>query len=191
MTQMTPDITIATDAITQQHRRRMAPLPPRLVKQGTAIAHSDGVPPRRRHVATYAISFSSSSPGNSLTDGYFMISLRAIFQAFWTIQDSDRSCRVASSWISLSMSSGKYRDCLRLSEPAIRDLVSRTAYTVSRHRPVYGRTIWQMAKQLGSLDRRDPSSSVFLDASFTAQGVVIPPARHYPIALFNPSASAV
>src|SRR5678816_3721307 len=35
----------------------------------------------------YAISFSSSSPGNSLTDGYFMISFRAIFQAFWTIQE--------------------------------------------------------------------------------------------------------
>src|SRR5688572_19609500 len=30
----------------------------------------------------YAISFSSSSPGNSLTDGYFMISFRAIFHAF-------------------------------------------------------------------------------------------------------------
>src|SRR5205085_8486394 len=50
---------------------------------------------------------SSSSPGNSLTEGYFMISLRAIFQAFCTIQESDRSCRVASSWISFSMSSGK------------------------------------------------------------------------------------
>ena len=43
----------------------------------------------------------------------------AIFHAFWTIQERDRSCRVASSWISFSMSSGKYRDCLRLSEPAI------------------------------------------------------------------------
>src|SRR5689334_4738852 len=138
MAQMPPDITIAPDSVAQEHRRRMASLPPRLVKQGTAIARSDGVPPRRRHPLPYAISFSSSSPGNSLTDGYFMISFRAIFQAFWTIQDRDRSCRVASSWISLSMSSGKYRDCLRLSEPAIRELVSRTAYTVSRHPPVYG-----------------------------------------------------
>src|SRR5678816_810272 len=138
MTQMAPDITIATDSIAQEHRRRMASLPPRLVKQGTAIARSDGVCPRRRHPRAYAISFSSSSPGNSLTDGYFMISFRAIFQAFWTIHDRDRSCRVASSWISLSMSSGKYRDCLRLSEPAIREIVSRTAYTVSRHPPVYG-----------------------------------------------------
>ena len=32
-----------------------------------------------------------------------MISFRAIFQAFWTIQLSERSCRAASSWISLSM----------------------------------------------------------------------------------------
>src|SRR5215468_4721088 len=144
MTQMPPDITIAPDSVAQKHRRRMASLPPRLVKQGTAIARSDGVPPRRRHPTPYAISFSSSSPGNSLTDGYFMISFRAIFQAFWTIQERDRSCRVASSWISLSMSSGKYRDCLRLSEPAIRKLVSRTAYTVSRHPPVYGGPICQI-----------------------------------------------
>src|SRR5215813_6196847 len=140
---MTPDVTIAADSVAQQHRRRMAPLPPRLVEQGTAIAWSDGVPPRR-HPRSYAISFSSSSPGNSLTDGYFMISFRAIFQAFWTIHDRDRSCRVASSWISLSMSSGKYRDCLRLSEPAIRELVSRTAYTVSRHPPLYGSPICQI-----------------------------------------------
>src|SRR5690349_4599985 len=137
MTQMTPDITIAPDSVAQQHRRRTVSLlpraaPPRLIEQGTAIARSDGVPPRRRHPLPYAISFSSSSPGNSLTDGYFMISLRAIFQAFWTIHERDLSCRVASSWISLSMSSGKYRDCLRLSEPAIREIVSRTAYTVSR-----------------------------------------------------------
>ena len=34
---------------------------------------------------------SSSSPGNSLTDGYFMISLREIFHAFCTIHDSERS----------------------------------------------------------------------------------------------------
>lgn len=60
-----------------------------------------------RPVEVQAFSFGSSSPGNSLTDGYFMISLRAIFQAFCTIQDSDRSWRAASSWISLSMSSGK------------------------------------------------------------------------------------
>jgi hypothetical protein len=36
-----------------------------------------------------------------------MISFRAIFQAFWTIHDSERSWRAASSWISFSMSSGK------------------------------------------------------------------------------------
>src|SRR5215470_7046650 len=106
--------------------------------QATRIAS----PPAPAHTGAgrnrYAISFSSSSPGNSFTEGYFMISLRAIFHAFWTIHERDRSCRVASSWISFSMSSGKYRDCLRLSEPAIRELVSRTAYTVSRHPPVYG-----------------------------------------------------
>src|SRR5215471_12854427 len=49
MTQMTPDVTIAPDSVAQEHRRRMASLPPRLVKQGTAIARSDGVCPRRRH----------------------------------------------------------------------------------------------------------------------------------------------
>src|ERR1051325_11782248 len=49
MTQMPPDITIAPHSVAQEHRRRMASLPPRLVKQGTAIARSDGVPPRRRH----------------------------------------------------------------------------------------------------------------------------------------------
>src|SRR4051794_38571774 len=88
MAQMSPDITIAPDSVAQEHRRRMASLPPRLIEQGTAIARSDGVPPRRRHQLPYAISFSSSSPGNSLTDGYFMISFRAIFHAFWTIHDS-------------------------------------------------------------------------------------------------------
>src|ERR1051325_10074199 len=114
---MTPDITIATDAVAQKHRRRIASLPPRLVEQRAAIAGRDGVSPRRRHLyllvpiapGSYAISFSSSSPGNSFTDGYFMISLRAIFHAFWTIQDRDRSCRVASSWISFSMSRSEER----------------------------------------------------------------------------------
>src|SRR5215207_2214077 len=43
------------------------------------------------------------------------ISLRAAFQAFCTIQESDRSWRVASAPISFSISSGKYRLCLRLS----------------------------------------------------------------------------
>ena len=43
----------------------------------------------------------------SLMLGYFKMSLRAIFHAFWTIHDSDRSCRAASSWISLSICSGK------------------------------------------------------------------------------------
>src|SRR3569623_2427332 len=84
-------------------------------------AYAQRAPPG---TSAYAISFSSSSPGNSFTDGYFMISFRAIFQAFWTLQDRERSWRVASSWISFSMSSGKKRDCFRLSEPAIRELVS-------------------------------------------------------------------
>src|SRR5512140_1705709 len=48
-----------------------------------------------------------------------MISPLAMRQACWTIHERDRSCRLASAWISLSMSSGKYRDCLRLSVPAI------------------------------------------------------------------------
>src|SRR5689334_5866240 len=117
-----PHVPIASDAVAEQHRCLLAAVPPRLVEQRTSVERRDGVPPRRRH--SYAISFSSSSPGNSFTDGYFMISLRAIFHAFWTIHDSERSCRVASSWISFSISSGKYRDCLRLSDPAIRELVS-------------------------------------------------------------------
>ncbi|ABF89627.1 hypothetical protein MXAN_4363 [Myxococcus xanthus DK 1622] len=43
----------------------------------------------------------------SLTDGIFRMSPRATFHACWTIQDSERSCLVASRWISSSMSSGK------------------------------------------------------------------------------------
>src|SRR5690349_8863105 len=129
------------DAARHNHRTRFhrtgAPAshglaPPTTRKTGDCHRSERRRTPTPSTSAPYAISFSSSSPGNSLTDGYFMISFRAIFHAFWTIHDSDRSCRVASSWISLSMSSGKYRDCLRLSEPAIRELVSRTAYTVSR-----------------------------------------------------------
>ena len=50
---------------------------------------------------------SSSPPGSSFTEGIFMMSLRAVFHAFCTIQESERSCRVASSPISFSISSGK------------------------------------------------------------------------------------
>ena len=58
-------------------------------------------------------------------EGNFRISGRAIFQAFWTIQDSDRSWRAASDYISWSMSSGKYRLCFLLSEPAMSSYVLR------------------------------------------------------------------
>jgi len=44
-----------------------------------------------------------------------MMSFRAAFQAFWTIHESERSCRVASAPISFNISSGKYRLCFRLS----------------------------------------------------------------------------
>src|SRR5208282_4368873 len=47
------------------------------------------------------------------------MSERATFQACWTIHERDRSCRMASRWISSSISSGKYRLCLRWSVPAI------------------------------------------------------------------------
>src|SRR6185503_20598654 len=90
---------------------------PALVEDRGLIARRDRVSPSRTRrgfphyvpsaADAQAISFSSSSPGNSLTEGYFMISFRAIFQAFWTIHERDRSCRVASSWISFSISSGK------------------------------------------------------------------------------------
>src|SRR5690606_15074713 len=78
----------------------------------------------RRNEGVEAYSFrprSSSAPSSSrsFTDGNFMISFRASFQAFWTIQESERSCRAASCWISLSISSGKYRLCLRLSDDAM------------------------------------------------------------------------
>src|SRR5690606_6696969 len=51
----------------------------------------------------------------SFTLGYLQTSVRAIFHAFCTIHDRERSCREASYLISRSMSSGKYRLCLRLS----------------------------------------------------------------------------
>src|SRR5689334_561813 len=55
-----------------------------------------------------------------------MMSLRAAFHAFWMIQDRERSCRVASSPISFSISSGKYRLCFRLSlSPMTTDYVKR------------------------------------------------------------------
>src|SRR6266542_2985205 len=66
-----------------------------------------------------------------------MISPRAILQACWTIQESERSCRLASAWISFSMSSGKYKDCLRLSVPGI-----AAPSRVGEARPLYdGRAI--------------------------------------------------
>jgi hypothetical protein len=43
----------------------------------------------------------------SFTDGIFRMSERATFHACWTIHEMDRSWRVASFWISSSMSSGK------------------------------------------------------------------------------------
>src|SRR4051794_24108669 len=58
---------------------------------------------------------SSSSPLTSFTLGSFLISTRASFHARWTTHESDRSSRAASSLISVSIDSGKYRLCLRLS----------------------------------------------------------------------------
>jgi hypothetical protein len=51
----------------------------------------------------------------SFMPGMLAIRARASRHACWTIQDSDRSCLIASCWISCSMSSGKYSDCFRLS----------------------------------------------------------------------------
>src|SRR5262249_48578607 len=45
-------------------------------------------------------SSSSSAPSTSLTLGSFLISIREIFQARWTTQESERSRRAASSLIS-------------------------------------------------------------------------------------------
>ena len=58
----------------------------------------------------------SLSPGKFSTDGMFMMSFRAAFQAFWTIHESERSWRVsASAPISFNIPPGKYRLCFRLS----------------------------------------------------------------------------
>jgi hypothetical protein len=55
-------------------------------------ADAQGSAAQREAADRYSVApRSSSSPGNSLTDGYFMISLREIFHAFWTIHDSERS----------------------------------------------------------------------------------------------------
>src|SRR6266536_2586808 len=64
--------------------------------------------PHRRH-GYAAGGLESFMPG--------MLAIRALASRHtcWTIQDSDRSCRIASCWISCSMSSGKYSDCFRLS----------------------------------------------------------------------------
>src|SRR5580658_2662973 len=51
----------------------------------------------------------------SFTLGSFLISMREIFHARWTTQESERSRRAASSLISWSIDSGKYRLCFRLS----------------------------------------------------------------------------
>ena len=68
--QVAPDVAVAPDPVAEQHGRRRTPLTPRLVEQRAAIAGRDGVTPRRLHPsAPQAISFSSSSPGNSFTDG--------------------------------------------------------------------------------------------------------------------------
>jgi hypothetical protein len=91
--QVPPHIAVAADTVTKDDRSEsMLPLG-RFVEQRGAVARSERVPP----AIAQEISFVSSSPGNSFTEGYFMISLREIFQAFWTIQDSERSWRVASS----------------------------------------------------------------------------------------------
>jgi hypothetical protein len=50
-----------------------------------------------------------------LTLGIFDSRSRASFQACWTTQESERSCLIASSWISRSVSCVKYSDCFRLS----------------------------------------------------------------------------
>src|SRR5262245_22503745 len=55
----------------------------------------------------------------SFTLGIFLISRRAIFHARCTTHDNDRSRRAASSLISWSIDSGKYRLCLRLSLPVV------------------------------------------------------------------------
>ncbi len=72
---------------------------------GLAVGGRGGHRSRGRHGATAAGLGGGDS--TSLTDGILRMSPRATFQACWTIQDSERSWRVASRWISSSMSSGK------------------------------------------------------------------------------------
>ena len=50
-----------------------------------------------------------------LTLGIFDSRSRPSFQACWTTQESERSCLIASSWISRSVSCVKYSDCFLLS----------------------------------------------------------------------------
>src|SRR4030095_2681901 len=74
---------------------------------------------RARHHASSRVSGSAGSPVTSFTAGKALMRSRAMRHACCTTQESERSCLVASSWISRSISSGKYNLCLRLSVPAI------------------------------------------------------------------------
>src|SRR5215468_10524766 len=74
---------------------------------------------RARHHASSRVSGSAGSPVTSFTAGKALMRSRAMRHACCTTQESERSCLVASSWISRSISSGKYKLCLRLSVPAI------------------------------------------------------------------------
>src|SRR5580693_4136071 len=57
----------------------------------------------------------SIQPPGSFEPGIPLISFRACFHARCTTHDIDRCSLCASFWISSSITSGKYRLCLRLS----------------------------------------------------------------------------
>src|SRR5678815_2738738 len=191
MTQMTPDVTIAADSVAQEHRRRTASLPPRLVKQGTAIARSDGVPPRRRHPPSPLLGdlFLVFLAGELVHGGVFHDLLARDLPSFL---DDPRQRPILPGRFVLDFLEHVFRKVQGLlafiRAGHTRDSFEDRLHGVKTSAGVW-RRIFQMGKGNYGLDARDlirrNALIRYLRCFARPLGVVIHPARHYPIALFN------
>src|SRR5262249_15041490 len=55
VTKKPPHVTVATNAVAQDHRRECATVPPRLVENRTTVGSRDGIPPCRRAAGRHAV----------------------------------------------------------------------------------------------------------------------------------------
>src|SRR4051794_27519669 len=193
MAQVPPDVAVTTDAVAQEHRRRMASLPPRFVKQGAPVAWRDGVPPRRRHPLV-------------LRD-LFLVFLAGELVHRWILHDL-LPCdlpRFLDDPRQRPILPGRF--VLDFLEHVFRKVQGLLAFIRAGHTPasfedrLHGvktsAGVWTLFFEVGQAVLRSRSArshernlvhsrlSAIADALFATWGVVMQPSRHYPIALFH------